>query len=642
MNRQSIILFLKLLLVIFFATSCASIGSPDGGPYDETPPSVVACRPNNMSTNNSSNKVTIYFDEFIVLENATEKIVVSPPQQEMPTIRTAGKKINVILNDTLRPNTTYTIDFSDAITDNNENNPMGNYTYAFSTGMEIDTLEVSGTLLEAENLEPIKGMLVGLHSNLSDSAFICKPFDRVSRTDGSGHFYIKGVAPGTYRLYALDDADGDFIYGQRSEKLAFDTTIITPYCALDTRYDTTWIDSTHVDTIKSIPYMHFYPDDIILRAFTVATQDLHLLKMERPIPDKFTIFFTASSDTIPHITPLNFSSLESIILERSLTNDTLTYWITDTLVSNLDTLTFAMTYLDTDTLGSLVEITDTFDLIPKITRNKQRKELEEKIKEWEAIQKKERRRQKDKFVERPNPNLREVLSYRMFPSTGIIPTQNVRFKFEEPIAKVDTSLMHFFIQVDTLWNEVPFLFLPKEDDITSYMLYAEWRPGERYKLEADSNAVISILGKQTNRIKKEIRVFPEEELSALFVHLITADTGVIIQVLDNNDKVVRSQRAVDNRADFFYLKPGSYYLRTIVDANGDGEWTPGDYAAGVQPEEVFYFPKPLILRPLWEVEQDWEMRANPIEKQKPEEITKQKPDAKKEIKKRNAEREKNK
>ena len=148
------------LLCILVLAACASIGSPDGGAYDETPPKVVKCQPANMSVNNREKKLTLTFDEFIVLENASEKVVVSPPQKEMPEIRTSGKKIHITLNDSLKKNTTYTVDFSDAIVDNNEGNPMGNFTYAFSTGAEIDTMEVSGTLLEAENLEPIKGMLV--------------------------------------------------------------------------------------------------------------------------------------------------------------------------------------------------------------------------------------------------------------------------------------------------------------------------------------------------------------------------------------------------------------------------------------------------------------------------------------------------
>ena len=355
----------------------------------------------------------------------------------------------------------------------------------------------------------------------------------------------------------------------------------------------------------------------------------------------FTIYFTSPSDILPTLKGLNFEGTEDMILERSSNNDTLTYWITDTLVSNKDTLTFSLTYLDTDTLGQLTYRTDTLDLIPKVTRTQQVKERQKKIEEWEDQQKKAKRRQKEKYVAKPNPFLREDLTYKMQPTGGIAPTQNIKFIFAEPIAGIDTTALRFYKQKDSLWLEEPYLFLPVEGDMRSYMLYAEWHPGDKYKFEADSNAVTSVLGKVSTAIKKEIPVTPEEEFSSLFIRLILPDTAAIVQLMDNSDKVVRSAKAVNNRADFFYLKPGEYYLRLFIDRNNDGKWTTGDYTANRQPEEVFYFPKPLTLRARWEVEQDWDVRGIPLNKQKPEAITKQKPDADKTAKLREAERERN-
>ena len=628
--------------ILILLAACASIGSPEGGGWDITPPKIVKCHPENMATNNKAKRLTLTFDEYIVIENASEKVVVSPPQKEMPEIRTNGKKIHVTLYDTLRPNTTYTIDFADAIVDNNENNPMGNFTYSFSTGGQIDTMQVAGTLLEAEDLEPIKGMLVGLYSDLSDTAFTTRPFTRVSRTDGSGRFSIKGVAPGKYRIYALQDMDGNFLFSQKAEKIAFDSVIVEPHASPDSRMDTLWadLDSTRIDTIKTIHFTHFYPDNIILRGFTEGYQELHLLKTERPLPDMFTLYFTAPSDTIPTLKGLNFDFEDcGLVMERSAHNDTLTYWITDTLVSNKDTLSFSMTYLDTDTTGLLAYRTDTLDLVPKITRKRQREQLQQKIEKWEDQQKKARRRQKENYKPTPNPFLREEFNYKVQPAGSIAPMQNILFTFDEPIASVDTAAFRFYKQKDTLWVEEPYLFLPQENDMRSYMLYAEWHPGEKYRLEADSNAVVSILGKMSAPIKKEISATPEEEFSSLFVQLILPDTGAVVQLLNNTGKVIRSVRAVNNRADFFYLNPGDYYLRLFLDRNGDGLWTTGCYEDGLQPEEVFYFPKPLTLRARWEVEQDWEPRSIPLNKQKPAAITKQKPDSEKRIKRLEAQRE---
>ena len=206
--------WILVCLLLAMIVSCARMGQPDGGWYDDTPPRVVHTDPADKGTGVKSKKVTITFDEFIKLEDATSKVVISPPQIEPADIKASGKKIVVELKDSLMDNTTYTIDFSDAISDNNEGNPMGNYTYSFSTGERIDTFEVSGNVLDATNLEPIKGILVGLYDDLSDTVFARKPFIRVSRTDSRGRFVIRGIAPGTYRVYALQDADGNYIYSQ--------------------------------------------------------------------------------------------------------------------------------------------------------------------------------------------------------------------------------------------------------------------------------------------------------------------------------------------------------------------------------------------------------------------------------------------
>ena len=194
---------LLMLVAVVMVAACASIGSPDGGPYDETPPLFLGSTPAPMALGVKDKRVTLEFDEYVKIEKAAEKVVISPPQITQPIIKTNGKKIVVQLEDSLKAATTYSIDFNDAIVDNNEGNPLGNFALSFSTGDKIDTLAVSGTVLNASNLEPIKGILVGLHSNLADTAFTAKAFERVSRTDADGRFTIRGIAPGSYRAYAL-------------------------------------------------------------------------------------------------------------------------------------------------------------------------------------------------------------------------------------------------------------------------------------------------------------------------------------------------------------------------------------------------------------------------------------------------------
>ena len=285
------------------------MGAPDGGWYDDDPPRVIGATPAEGATNVTARKITIQFDEYIKLADATQNVIVSPPQLEMPEIKAAGKKIVVELKDSLKANTTYTIDFSDAISDNNEDNPMGNYTYTFSTGEQIDTFEVAGYVLDASNLEPVKGISVGLYNNLADSVFRKEPLMRISRTDGSGHFVIKGVAPGEYRVYALEDADGDFKFSQKSERIAFSHETYNPSAKPDIRQDTIWRDTLHIDNIVQVPYTHFYPDDVIMLAFQEEQTDRYLLKQpERLEANRITLYFSYGNEQLPVIKGLNFNA----------------------------------------------------------------------------------------------------------------------------------------------------------------------------------------------------------------------------------------------------------------------------------------------------------------------------------------------
>ena len=259
-NRHFQLILIAALSLLMVA--CARMGQPDGGWFDDDPPRIIGSNPADQAVGVNSKRITIQFDEYIKLEDATQNVIVSPPQLEMPEIKATGKKIVVDLKDSLKANTTYTIDFSDAISDNNENNPLGNYTFTFSTGERIDTFEVAGTVLDASNLEPIKGIQVGLYADLADSAFRTKPLLRVARTDGRGRFVIKGVAPGEYRVYALQDADGNYMFNQKSEMVAFSHTTYKPSAGPDIRQDTIWRDSLRIDNILRVPYTHFYPSGL--------------------------------------------------------------------------------------------------------------------------------------------------------------------------------------------------------------------------------------------------------------------------------------------------------------------------------------------------------------------------------------------
>ena len=628
--------WLIVTLLLTMIVSCARMGQPDGGWFDDTPPVVVHTDPSDKGTRVKSKKVTITFDEFIKLEDANNKVVISPPQIEPAEIKSSGKKIVVELKDSLKDNTTYTIDFSDAISDNNEGNPMGNYTFSFSTCERIDTFEVSGNVLDASNLEPIKGILVGLYDDLSDTVFAKKPFIRVSRTDSRGRFVIRGVAPGTYRVYALQDADGDYTYSQKSEMLAFSHHTFEPFAKPDIRQDTVWRDTLRIDSIIRVNYTHFFPDDLVLRAFTALQTDRYLVKSDRSEPNRLNFFFSYGNDSLPRLRGLNFNSDSAFVVEPSLKNDTITYWIKDTALVNRDSLTIEASYLITDSTGALVMQTDTLEMIPKVSYEKRMKQQAKEFEKWQ----KEQEKKKKKGEAYDSVMALKPLEPKIIGAGTITPEQNIYFTMPTPLEKCDTSCIHLYSKIDTLWYKSRFEWNPVEGSIRQFELRAEWRPDIEYSLEVDSAAFVDIYGLASKPIKQGIKVSSNDEFGSLIVNVsgIKDSAAVVVQLLNSSDAVIKEAAVVDGSAAFFYLKAGKYYLKAFADRNGNGIWDTGDYYADLQPEEVYYYPKAVECKEKWDITIGWDVNSTPIARQKPQAITKQKSEQEKKLQNRNAKR----
>ena len=616
--------------------SCARMGNPDGGWFDDTPPYVVGSSPEDRGIDVKSKRVTIYFNEFIKLEDAQNKVIISPPQLEMADIKASGKRIIVDLRDSLKPNMTYTIDFSDAISDNNEGNPMGNYTFSFSTGKNIDTLQVSGYALDASNLEPIKGMLVGLYpdSTFVDSTFHKVPMSRVSRTNGSGRFVIKGVAPGRYFVRALQDADGNFVFSQKSEMIGFNSDTIVPSSTLAIRQDTTWRDSLHIEKITPTEYTRFLPDDITLLCFQELQTFRSLIKTERKEPEKFSFYFSYGSDSLPVIRGLNFNADSAFVIEASEKLDTIHYWLRDTALVNQDTLRMEAIYMMTDTTGLLISKTDTIEAMPKVPYAKRLKNKQKEIEKWEKEQEKKKKR--DEPYDSIMPP--EFIKVKISASSQMSPLQNIYFEFPTPLDSCNMEAVHLYSMIDSVWYRSPHVF--EQISARQYVLKAEWRPGTEYSLEVDSLAFTDIYGLTSKPIKQGVKVSTEDQFSSLFINLSNVpDSGtVFVQMMDNGDKVVRQEKVVDNTVEFYYVRPGKYYLRAFVDYNGNGIWDTGNYDSGLQAEPVFYNNEQVECKMKWDVNRKWSLTALPRYRQKPQSITKQKPDQAKKQQNRNAQR----
>ena len=624
-----------ILMLVIIGYSCASMGTPDGGPYDEMPPKFVGSNPGMRAVNVKNQKIELEFDEFIKLEKAAEKVVVSPPQLEQPEIKVVGKKVALELFDTLKDATTYTIDFSDAIVDNNEGNPMGHFTYSFSTGGTIDTMEVSGTVLNAADLEPIKGIQVGLHKNLNDSALTTLPFDRVSRTDSRGHFIIRGVAPGKYRIYALMDGNQNYLYDSKTETVAFSDSIIIPSMMPATRQDTIWKDTLTIDTIKTVNYTRFMPDDIILRAFKEENTRQYFSRSQRDKENHFILKFSAKADTLPTLTGLNFDATDAFVIEPNEGNDSICYWIKDSLVYQMDTLEVQMDYLYTDSLEQLIPKRDTIYLANKLTR-----EQREKLAKKEAEEKEKERKKKEKKGEKIEEEKPSFLTMNVDAPSAFDINRNIVLSFDEPVARIDTSAIHMSVKVDTVWQETPFLIVPDSVLPRKYEILAEWEPEKEYQLKIDSAAIVGLYGLHTNKVEQTVKVKKLDEYGTLLFNLEGAPSTSVVELLDNGGKMLRQQRITsENTADFYYLAPNAkYYVRLFNDRNGNGKWDTGNVEQGIQPEEVYYFPKVWEMKANFEFEETWNIHATPVDKQKLDEIKKQKPEETKKVQNKNKER----
>jgi hypothetical protein len=603
MKIQSICKHVQIVVFVLILYSCANLGTPNGGPYDETPPKFVSSKPAPGQIQYKGTEIDILFDELVQIDKPSENVIITPPQKLMPVIRASGKRAVVELKDSLHENTTYTIDFTNSIGDNNENNLLENFTFAFSTGDVIDSLEIAGYLLSAENLEPMAGITVGLHNNLDDSAFVKLPFARTSRTNDRGRFVIRNIAPGTYRVFALKDANRDYLFDNPNEEIAFCDSLIIPAFEFASRPDTLWKDSVTVDTIKIVDYTRFLPDNLDLRLFREKFQRQYILRPERTQENLFTLRFNAPLDTIPNPVPLNFNpEKEWYFPQWAEEGKAVHYWLTVPDIWMQDTLKIEITYPESDSLNILHTQTDTLSLTIR-----RRPEPKPKKKDGE-----------------PEPvvflgmNIDAPSSMDVFDTISVV--------FDEPVLDIDKALFRLEQKTDTIWTPVDFEFYPDSTNSLAFFIGRNWKYGEEYKLEVDSASIYSIYGKWNNGFSQTFKMKTDDEYGHLYIYINGRDTlPAFVEILNGTDAPVKKARVEGDGVLFMDLKPDKYYARIVLDGNENFVWDTGNYAGKQQPEVVIYCPKVFEIKKNWQIEETWDIHSTPFIKQKPLDITKNKP-----------------
>lgn len=614
MNNSKSLYYIFIIIAAAVMYSCTNIGNPSGGPIDKTPPIFMRSNPTPNAVNVKDRKIEIFFDEIVTLKDPSTKIIVSPAQTEMPRMSALGRKVTVELVDSLLPNTTYTIDFSNSIQDNNEGNAIDNFAFAFSTGSVIDSMRVSGYVLDSRTLEPMQSVVVGLQSNLADSAFHKEKLQRVALTNDRGQFTIRNVSPGSYHIFALKDLDRDYKFGNPTEDIAFLDSIIVPSIGSREAADTVYNDLNEIDTIMRATRPAYFPNDILLSMFNEDRKSQYLANNLRVDSTRISLTFAAASDTLPSLSIVGHNDVPDqwYTLERSQTNDTLTYWIRPPHLVSADTLMVATTYLRTDTASNLSWGTDTL----KFTFQRQKAKKKKKNEETDSLE-------QIRFMElHPLANGTQEVYAPLLLQTGT------------PIERYSREAFHLQrkLQNDTIFYPAEIKSIALRDSTLNrrdLMLKVDWEPGAAYTLAVDSLAMTDIYGLQTKPLKVDFNVRKMEEYGNIVFNIPAVRDSAIVELLDGTEKIVLRAPVKNHRAELLNLLPGKYYARLFIDRNGNGKYDTGNYDMHLQPEETVYYPGAINLKKNWDVEQTWDIYATPIDKQKPEAIKKNKPERKK-------------
>ncbi|MDE6206812.1 MAG: Ig-like domain-containing protein [Muribaculaceae bacterium] len=630
-NNPTDTLRLLLWCVLTMAVAaCANMGRPEGGARDEDPPVFLRSNPAPGATGVDRNRMTLTFNENVQLEDAFNRVVVSPPQKTPPQVSANGRTVTVTFRDSLLPATTYTVDFADAIKDLNEGNVLDGFALDFSTGDSIDTLRISGMVLQAENLEPAQGMLVGVYpdSVFTDTTLAAVPMQRIARTNQLGQFTIRNLPAGLYRIFAINDVNRDY-HWDRSEDIAFYDTVIRPTTEVISIVDTLY-SSTGADSLVHRNGIRYLPNDVLLTWFNLGYKAPYLADYKRPERRKITLTFGAPQDTLPSLAIVDgapgagrMDSLWSL-RESNATGDTLVYWLRDPDVLAADSLRLAVNYKKLDSLEQPVWVTDTLRFFFKDPKPKKKKKDDEEPAPTFSI---------DSITGDTVPLLPpdfDFVTIQAIGGTSQDVNRDVVLSFSQPLESLSRGAWRLTALEDTVWLPVVGATLVPDSlsPVLQRRLSMPWTPGGKYRLEIDSLAATGIYGTWNKDFRHEFTVKQLEDYSNLHVDLPGLDSlDVVVQLLSSGDAPVytAAKAAGEKAVDFKFVAPATYYMRLYLDSNANGRYDVGDPATGAQPEEVYYFAKKLELRKNWDVEQSWDIYELPLDRQKPYAIKQNKP-----------------
>ncbi len=555
--KRFILIVPALFFISLFLPRCAVVVQPTGGPKDTIPPVLVRSEPPKNSTNFSGKRVRLTFDEYIKLDQISQKLVLSPPQERLPEFRIRGKSLELTFYEELDDSTTYTLYLSDAVVDNNEGNKLENLEFAFSTGPEIDSMRFKGKIIDAFSLEPMEGVLVMLYTHFDDSIPIKERPRYVTKSNKEGEFTLSNLMQRNYKIFALKDENSNYLFDQISEKIAFTQDTILPS-------DLTEPSS---DTLSKKPH-----EGITLRLFQKEDKSLRLADYKRGQPRALSFGFSRKPVGNVEIVPFNAPFDTSKVwyeVERNIKGDSLVYWLLDDELKNNDTLQVTATYQRTDSLMNLYQTTDTLRMFYQKESSKRSGRGD--------------KNQEDTEEKKP------TLAIKTSPTGSILPHQSLSLSFNMPIKAIDTTLIALKNTTDSVSISS---FSVAKDTLkpTQYHIKHSWENNTGYALTVLPNAFTNLDGASNDTLIHSFKGADPERYGKIVLDITGTTPDVILDLVDSKDNVIdRKITEEDGKIEFSYIKPGTYKLRFIVDENRNGKWDTGNYLKGVQPERVIIY-----------------------------------------------------
>ena len=578
---------LMVFALIFGAlllTKCASTMVPTGGPKDTIPPVIVFMEPDNFTTNVDTlhpPKIYVEFDEYVQIKDQQKELYTSPAMKKKPSVVRRGRGIVITIKDTLRPNTTYAINFGSAIQDNNESNPLHAMRYVFSTGPEIDSMYMSGYTADAMKSDSVSKSFI--YFFIADSVerptewdstmFKYKP-QVIARAEKNGIFIAQNLKPVEYRIYAFEDTNGNMEYEPSVDQIGF---LDSTYNPMNMPGFTIWYDSLrHYPSAEPQLYFRMFMD----RRFTRQA----LSGQERPNRHKAMLYFGSQ---YPDVTKIEFDSIptDRVIYDpQNSTRDTVALWFNLPAEEIPDTITGRITYFKHDSINNLVESEDKLRLAWAYVESKEERQERERLE-------KEREKAIKNGEDWVEPEKENPFKINIPASSEVNKDRHVSFDFDYPLTKFDTAAISFTMTTEEITEpqRAEFEIIPDSINRRKFTLRADWQPKAKYELVLPAGMFENVAAETNDTIRCTYTASDPSKYAIVRVKVRgTHPTARYILQLTNAQGKVQKEVTNVTPGDyvFEYVPAGDVMLRVVEDLNANGKWDTGDMVLMRQPERT--------------------------------------------------------